>query len=73
MAKTTNLGVRSSNLFGRASNVLISNSNFCAIFSLLTFAFRAAPGRHGIQFEQQPLPGICVQMHAIDASPVLEA
>ena len=33
---TTNLGVRSSNLFGRASNVLIVIQIFCAFFRLLT-------------------------------------
>jgi hypothetical protein len=37
VSQTTNLGVRSSNLFGRASNSLILIQNFCAIFSLLTF------------------------------------
>ena len=36
VSQTTNLGVRSSNLFGRASNSLILNPNFCAIFTLLT-------------------------------------
>ena len=43
--QTTNLGVRSSNLFGRAINSLILIQNFCAIFCLLTAgSFRAAPG-----------------------------
>jgi hypothetical protein len=36
VSQTTNLGVRSSNLFGRASISLILNPNFCAIFALLT-------------------------------------
>jgi hypothetical protein len=45
--QTTNLGVRSSNLFGRASNSLILIQNFCAIFILLTPTYsRAAPGQH---------------------------
>jgi hypothetical protein len=34
--QTTNLGVRSSNLFGRANNSLILIQKFCAIFSVLT-------------------------------------
>jgi hypothetical protein len=40
---TTNLGVRSSNLFGRASKLLILCRNLCAIFSLLTLSL---PGLH---------------------------
>ena len=47
LKQTTNLGVRSSNLFGRASNSLILNQDFCAIFPLLTSElFGAAPGQH---------------------------
>src|SRR5262245_55341477 len=34
--QTTNLGVRSSNLFGRAINLMFLLPNFCAIFWLLT-------------------------------------
>jgi hypothetical protein len=45
--QTTNLGVRSSNLFGRANNILILIQNFCAIFGPLTLGFSgAAPGQH---------------------------
>jgi hypothetical protein len=34
--QTTNLGVKSSNLFGRANNYLILIQNLCAISGLLT-------------------------------------
>jgi hypothetical protein len=45
--QSTNLGVRSSNLFGRASNSLILIQNLCAVFTLLTGAMGgAAPGQH---------------------------
>src|SRR5262245_28140277 len=50
-SQTTNLGVRSSNLFGRANNLLILIQNFCTIFCLLTLAFfGAAPGQHPKHF-----------------------
>ena len=41
--QTTNLGVRSSNLFGRANNPLILIQNFCATFCPLT---KPARGQH---------------------------
>src|SRR5688500_9237203 len=47
--QTTNLGVRSSNLFGRAINSLILIQNFCAIFWSLTIKLLgAAPGQHAV-------------------------
>jgi len=47
VSQTTNLGVRSSNLFGRASNLLILIQNLCPILCLLTSRpFGAAPGQH---------------------------
>jgi hypothetical protein len=49
--QTTNLGVRSSNLFGRASNSLILIQNFCAIFQPLTKEIAgAALGQHPQNF-----------------------
>jgi hypothetical protein len=51
--QTTNLGVRSSNLFGRANNPLILIQNFCSIFSPLTLRpIEAAPGQHANEFAQ---------------------